>query len=119
MGYGLSVGGCRLVVVGYASGLSTCHLPTAGKLVTRDLSLIPYPSSLSPYPSSFILHPLSLFLFHIPQYPQLQPPDFSESAQPTDTGVTRIGYFIQVINHLMAMIWTERNLLGNFLLDGE
>jgi hypothetical protein len=48
MGYGLSVMGYGLSVMGYASGLSTCHLPTAGKLVTRHLSLIPFPLSLIP-----------------------------------------------------------------------
>jgi hypothetical protein len=51
------------------------------------------------------------------QNPQLQSTQFGQSPQSSDTRVAGIGDFFQVINHLVAMVWSERNLVGCILLN--
>jgi hypothetical protein len=51
------------------------------------------------------------------QNSQLQSAQFGQSPQSSDAGVTGVGDFFQVINHLVSMVWSERNLVGRILLN--
>ena len=54
-----------------------------------------------------------------PGNPQFQPSQFSKSPQPTDGRVTRVRFLLEIVQHLVAMVWPHRDGNAGALHEGN